>query len=117
MFLREFIFGNNQTGLVTNISGTVSVVGGEDRTLAGPYIPGQSEIFLGVGATQSSYVFPSATIAAWESFIATAVPGPVIASPPAQGGTQTQPGAAGRSIDLGWSFMAAISPILVMTVL
>jgi hypothetical protein len=69
--LREFILGSNQTGLVTNTSGTVSVVGGESLTLAAGVLPG-GEIFYGSGTTQSSYTAPSATVAAWNSFIATA---------------------------------------------
>ncbi|KAF7795039.1 hypothetical protein EIP86_006183 [Pleurotus ostreatoroseus] len=66
---REFIFGNNQTGLVTNSSGAVSVVGGENATLAAEVLPGQLEIFVGSGTTQSTYTFPSATVAAWDTFL------------------------------------------------
>ncbi|KAI0333871.1 alpha/beta-hydrolase [Cubamyces sp. BRFM 1775] len=69
---REFILGNNQTGLVTNSSGTVSVVGGESSSLAGDAIPGQLGIYVGSYSTQSTYTYPSATIAAWSSYIATA---------------------------------------------
>ena len=72
--LREFILGTNTTGLVTNSSGNVSVVGGENSTLAADVLPGQSDIFYGSGATQSSYAAPTATVAAWNSFIATAAP-------------------------------------------
>ncbi|OJT09780.1 Vitellogenic carboxypeptidase [Trametes pubescens] len=72
VLLREFILGNNQTGLVTNSSGTVNVVGGESSALAVDAIPGQLGIFVGSGTTQSTYTFPSATIAAWNSYIATA---------------------------------------------
>ncbi|KAI0344358.1 alpha/beta-hydrolase [Trametopsis cervina] len=73
VLLREFILGSNTTGLVrTARDGTVTVVGGENATLAAPALPGQSEVYVGKGATQSTYVYPAATIAAWESFIATA---------------------------------------------
>ncbi|KAH9946531.1 alpha/beta-hydrolase [Amylocystis lapponica] len=68
VFLREFVFGNNQTGLVTD-SG---VIGGEDPALAQDILLGQEGIYVGSGTTQSTYTYPSATIAAWESFIATA---------------------------------------------
>lgn len=69
VFFREFIFGNNQTGLVTNTSGTVSVNGGEnDPHLIGDILPGQSEILYGSGTATSTIVYPSAIIAAWESF-------------------------------------------------
>ncbi|KAJ8469599.1 hypothetical protein ONZ45_g16841 [Pleurotus djamor] len=55
-FLREFVFGNNQTGLVTASSdGTVSVQGGENSTLAADILPGQDEIYIGAGATQSTF--------------------------------------------------------------
>ncbi|KAH9893408.1 alpha/beta-hydrolase [Cubamyces lactineus] len=70
--LREFIFGNNQTGLVTEVGGTVDVVGGEDSALAVDAIPGTSGIYVGSITTQSTAEYSAATIAAWESFIATA---------------------------------------------
>ena len=73
-FAREFVFGNNQTGLVTESSGKVSVVGGEDSTLAAAVLPGGGEIYYGSGTTQSTYTAPTATVAAWNSFIATAAP-------------------------------------------
>ncbi|KAI0629365.1 alpha/beta-hydrolase [Trametes polyzona] len=72
ILLREFILGNNQTGLVTNSSGTVSVLGGESSALAVDALPGQLGIYVGSGTTQSTYTYPSATIAAWSSYIATA---------------------------------------------
>ena len=67
-FLREFVLGDNQTGLVTSRG----VVGGAVPSLAVGVLPGQSGIFIGSGATQSTYTFPAATIAAWESYIVTA---------------------------------------------
>ncbi|KAI8996599.1 alpha/beta-hydrolase [Trametes punicea] len=72
VLIREFILGNNQTGLVTNSSGVVSVVGGESSSLAVDAIPGQLGIYVGSFSTQSTYTYPSATIVAWNSFIATA---------------------------------------------
>ncbi|KAK2463588.1 hypothetical protein APHAL10511_004339 [Amanita phalloides] len=70
-FAREFLFGNNATGLVTS-SG--AVVGGEGTSLSDDVLPGNSALYLGTGATRSTYVFPSATIAAWNAFIQTAKP-------------------------------------------
>lgn len=70
MFLREFILGSNTTGLVQSTNGTVAVVGGENSTLAGDFLAGGSEIFYGSGATQSTTVFPSATVSAWDAFVA-----------------------------------------------
>ncbi|KAI9065255.1 alpha/beta-hydrolase [Trametes sanguinea] len=69
---REFILGNNKTGLVTNSSGTVSVVGGESSALAVDAIRGQLGIYEGSLSTTATYTYPSATIAAWNSYIATA---------------------------------------------
>ncbi|EMD39305.1 hypothetical protein CERSUDRAFT_82042 [Gelatoporia subvermispora B] len=73
VFLREFVLGNNDTGLLVNSTGSPSVVGGEGSPLVNDVLPGQSGIFYGSGATQSTYTYPSATIASWESFVATAI--------------------------------------------
>ncbi|KAG5647478.1 hypothetical protein DXG03_009413 [Asterophora parasitica] len=78
-FLREFVLGNNQTGLVTrDKKGKVVVIGGTNETLAQDILPGSDEIYYGPGAKISTYVFPAATRAAWKSFIRTetAVPSP-----------------------------------------
>lgn len=68
-FLREFVLGNNQTGLVVSSGGTASVVGGENPTLQQTVIPGQLAINYGATTTQGSTVWPSATIAAFESHV------------------------------------------------
>lgn len=52
------------------------VVGGTNATLAEDILPGGDEIFYGSGATQSTYVAPSATRAAWRSFIRTETASP-----------------------------------------
>jgi len=70
-FAREFIFGSNSTGQVTS-NGVI--MGGEDPKLKGNVLPGNSALYLGSTATQSTYAFPSATIAAWDAFIRTADP-------------------------------------------
>lgn len=70
---REFIFGNNQTGLVTNTSsGAVTVVGGEESSLGNEIMTGQAAIYYGQATTASSYFFPSATVEAWNTYFATA---------------------------------------------
>lgn len=74
MFFREFILGNNQTGLVTNSSGNVEVVGGEASSLKNGILPGTPGILYGSGSDLSTAFYPSATVAAWESSIATAAP-------------------------------------------
>ncbi|KAF9269106.1 alpha/beta-hydrolase [Marasmius fiardii PR-910] len=65
-FFREFVFGNNQTGLVQSGS---TVVGGEDPQLSNDILPGDPEIYYGSAATQGTYVFPTATRDAWNAFI------------------------------------------------
>jgi len=76
VFLREFVLGNNKSGLVTmSRSGAVSVIGGEKEPLEG-VIPGGDKIYYGNGATQSTYIFPAATRAAWKTFIAGQHPEP-----------------------------------------
>ncbi|PCH36382.1 alpha/beta-hydrolase [Wolfiporia cocos MD-104 SS10] len=91
VFLREFVLGNNETGLVTVSDSHTSVVGGEVSTLAQDVLPGQSGIFIGSGATQSTYTFPSATIAAWQSYIVTATATPSVnaAARSSSGGRRT----------------------------
>ncbi|CAL1714161.1 unnamed protein product [Somion occarium] len=72
-FLREYILGNNQTGLVERSGNQVKVIGGEDSNFyVNNIIHGQDEIYVGSAVTQSTFTYPSATIAAWEEFIATA---------------------------------------------
>ncbi|KAJ3809239.1 alpha/beta-hydrolase [Lentinula lateritia] len=68
VFLREFILGSNTTGLVVESH----VVGGEDPVLAEDVMPGTTAIFYGHGTTASSLIVPSATLASWSSFLATA---------------------------------------------
>ncbi|KAI0749833.1 alpha/beta-hydrolase [Daedaleopsis nitida] len=75
VFLREFVLGDNLNGTV---SGNV-VVGGENVTLAGEFLPGGNVVYFGSSATQGTSTIPAATQAAWSSFIATAtaVPSPL----------------------------------------
>lgn len=61
--------GDNATGLVSSGG---KVVGGENATLAAGVLPGQDVVFFGAGTTASSIIAPSATIASWNQFIATA---------------------------------------------
>ncbi|GJE99868.1 serine carboxypeptidase [Phanerochaete sordida] len=68
-FLREFILGTNQTGLVVASGNTSSVVGGENPTLKQTAVPGAPAIFYGATTTAGSTVWPSATVAAFESHI------------------------------------------------
>ncbi|KAF9258269.1 alpha/beta-hydrolase [Marasmius fiardii PR-910] len=74
IFLREFILGDNSTGLVEdNGNGGITVVGGEDPSLTGAILSADTAaIFYGKGRTASSSFAPTATIAGWRSFIQTA---------------------------------------------
>ena len=68
-FLREFVLGNNKAGLVTKgPNGAAVVIGGENPALEG-IIQGGDEIYIGAGATQTTYIAPAATRAAWKAFI------------------------------------------------
>ncbi|KAG6374652.1 Alpha/Beta hydrolase protein [Boletus reticuloceps] len=66
---REFIFGDNSTGLVTS-SGTV--IGDKESSLGDEILRGQAGIYYGQATTASTYFFPSATVEAWYSYVATA---------------------------------------------
>ncbi|KAF8192021.1 Alpha/Beta hydrolase protein [Mycena galopus ATCC 62051] len=73
VFVREFVLGSNTTGQVDSYTGKVS--GGEDPKLAEDVLPGGTVIFFGDGSdgkTTASTAWPSATVAAWDAFIATA---------------------------------------------
>ncbi|KAI0773295.1 alpha/beta-hydrolase [Trametes elegans] len=72
--LREYILGNNQTGLILSKE---NIVGGTVDTLAEDVLPGTSGIFVGSGATQSTVYYPAKTVAAWGSYIATATATPL----------------------------------------
>lgn len=114
VFLREFVLGNNQTGLVTNSSGSVSVVGGESTTLfANDILPGQDGIFVGSGTTQSTYTYPSATIAAWQSFTGTAIPTTPTTTGGANGNSQSS-AASGIARWIGLETVLAVLSVLVL---
>ncbi|PAV20228.1 alpha beta-hydrolase [Pyrrhoderma noxium] len=87
VFFREFILGNNSTGLVTTSSdGSVSVTGGEDSSLIEGLrniLPGESAILYGSGSATSTFVFPSETISAWENFIVSALSEEAVNAPSA----------------------------------
>ncbi|KAF9244678.1 alpha beta-hydrolase [Melanogaster broomeanus] len=75
---REFFFGNNQTGLVTYTrAGALTVVGGEVSSLGNEIMSGQAGIYYGSGTTASTYFFPTATVEAWDAYVATATGRPV----------------------------------------
>ena len=53
-------------------SGGVTVIGGEDPSLGGEVMTGQAGIYYGSATTASTYFFPSATVAAWDAYVASA---------------------------------------------
>ena len=113
VLVREFILGNNQTGLVTNSSGHVSVVGGEVSSLAGDVISGQLGIYAGSFSTQSTYTYPSATIAAWNSYIVTAT---AISTPSGKATTGGQNAAPQLGVSLA-SVLLVVALGFIMTVM
>lgn len=68
VFLREFVLGDNETGLLLGND----TIGGENSTLANDFVSGGDLLYYGSATTSGTYTVPSATIASWESFIATA---------------------------------------------
>jgi len=71
-FMKEFVLGNNPLGRVESApNGTVTVVGGENATLAEDVLPGRDEVIYGSGTAVSTFVFPEATRSAWREFIRT----------------------------------------------
>lgn len=91
----------------------MSVVGGENATLAQTVLTGQAAIYAGSGTTQSTYIYPSATVAAWDSFIATAaptassfslIPAPGSGSSGSAGATQTQASGASH-VHVHWLWL------------
>jgi carboxypeptidase D len=74
VFLREFILGQNRTGLraqqsQNDVSEEEPEVERFDERIIKEY---SAPVFTGVARTQGSTSWPSATVEAWEKFIATA---------------------------------------------
>lgn len=65
-FLREFVLGSNPAGLVE--SGSSSAIG-EESTLAGDFLPGNTAIFGGSISTTTTMTYPAATVSAWNNFV------------------------------------------------
>lgn len=66
-FLREFILGNNTTGLVTDSN--TPALGGEDPQYAVNTLAEGPEVYQGSYTTTSTYYFPSATVAVWDKYV------------------------------------------------
>ncbi|KIJ20687.1 hypothetical protein PAXINDRAFT_6480 [Paxillus involutus ATCC 200175] len=107
---REFFFGNNQTGLVTNTSsGAVTVVGGEVSSLGNEIMTGQAGIYYGSGTTASTYFFPTATVEAWDAYVATATLQPVFVTLANRASSASPMNSAlGRALVLGGALLAAL---------
>ncbi|KAJ7202081.1 alpha/beta-hydrolase [Mycena pura] len=109
-FVREFVLGSNTTGLVNSNAGTV---GGEDPKLAEDVLPGTSVIFFGNGSggeTPSSTAWPSATVAAWNAFLATATATPSGSAVPIAGSSTN--GAVGLQLSGSRMWALGVSSIL-----
>ncbi|KAI0083180.1 Alpha/Beta hydrolase protein [Irpex rosettiformis] len=101
ILLREFILGSNQTGLVVVSNSTSgsphwgTVIGGENLTLADPVLAAHHPgIYVGSGTTESTFVYPVATIDAWDRFFKTARGSLGVSPVFAQTKTQTAVGGA-----------------------
>jgi len=66
-FLREFVLGNNKTGLVTDAD--TPAVGGEDPQYAVNTLAEGPEIYQGSYTTTSTYHFPTETVARWNRYV------------------------------------------------
>lgn len=66
-FLREFVLGNNKTGLVTDVD--TPAVGGEDPKYAVNTLAEGPEIYQGSYTTTSTYHFPTETVARWNRYV------------------------------------------------
>ena len=66
-FLREFVLGNNQTGLVTDAN--TPAVGGEDSQYAVNTLAEGPEVYQGSYTTTSTYHFPTETVARWDRYV------------------------------------------------
>ncbi|PVF95685.1 alpha/beta-hydrolase [Serendipita vermifera] len=69
-FLREFVLGNNQTGLLTTSGGTTNIVGGVHTEYLKGILPGSSAV-TGRYVPQGTYTWPQASWDAWGSYMAT----------------------------------------------
>lgn len=65
--------------------------------------PGHPEIFYGSGITQSSFLFPTATVAAWEKFIQTAT-----------ASVSSQSAADGNNVLIGTFIVIVLSLVLTL---
>jgi carboxypeptidase D len=70
---RDFIFGTNSTGLVANGSPSAAPAGATAMLegMVGDVLRGTAAIYAGAGTTQTTVMPASASVAAWNSFIAT----------------------------------------------
>ncbi|OJT09784.1 Vitellogenic carboxypeptidase [Trametes pubescens] len=113
--LREFILGNNQTGLVTLANGAVRVLGGEIAALAVDALRATDAVFVGSVTTQSTFLYPAATVDAWNNYIATAT-ATVLAVVPSSVAVAAEQNGAGPLRAAGASF-AALGAAFVVSLL
>jgi len=103
-FVREFVLGSNTTGLV-NADG--SLVGGTTSIFANNILSADRDpIFTGSGVTAGSTLWPSATIDAWESFIAGALPSATSPSGPGDNSGKGNSGVAMAQLSKWFAFTA-----------
>lgn len=66
-FLREFVLGNNKTGLVTDAS--TPAIGGEVPEYTASTLAEGPEIYVGSYTTTSTYFYPKETISSWGRYV------------------------------------------------
>ena len=69
MFLRDFVLGNNETGLVENMDDKTIVIGGVNSALSGDFLFGGPDVYYGSYSIQSTFSYPTATVNAWNEYV------------------------------------------------
>ncbi|VDC07935.1 unnamed protein product [Peniophora sp. CBMAI 1063] len=101
-FYRDFVLARGTQGsLSVDGSGQETVLGGEDEGAREDVPRVASDIFVGAGATQGTVAAPSATVAAWASFVDAQLP-------------QATTSAAGRSMIQRWAPALALLGAIVL---
>lgn len=73
--IREFVVGDNLTGLVTESDGEVFVIGGEDPALYNRgIIRAPDAMPYRINGTMQTYTYPKETIEAWEKYVEETIP-------------------------------------------
>jgi carboxypeptidase D len=96
---RDFIFGTNTTGLVMNGSASAAPAGATATLegMVGDVLRGAAPIYAGAGTTQTTVMPASASVAAWNSVIATRWGSSTSSGAAATGTSSTGGGGGGKT--------------------